>query len=103
MSCANLLDGAVSVPVSKLSLTSSWTGQDALVNGAVSVPIPYLPASVLVFLSSASDPVVPPPVPPTEGFLSYVISNAGTSTATLDITSSNALDDRVINFTCVSV
>lgn len=95
MSSANLLDGAVSVPMPKIDVKSGWVGQTTLVAGVSTFPVPDLFATDLIFLSAVTASA-------NAGFLSVSYANAGSPSATVTITSSNLADTRTINYLALS-
>ena len=92
MSVANLLDGSVAVPVSKLS-AEGWRGSATLVAGTVAVSVPFLPANALVFATAVGALGVA-----NSADIGAVIANGGLATATITLSSFNAGDTRVVNW-----
>lgn len=97
MSCANLLNGSASVPVSELNVVSQWAGQTTLVAGTKTITVPFLPASAVILLSPISAAVGA-----TNDALGVgAVANAGLVNASFTIYSSDAADVRDVKYVIV--
>lgn len=92
MSVANLLDGSVAVPVSKLSV-EGWRGTATLVAGTVAVVVPFLPTNALVFATAVGALAVA-----NSADIGAVITNGGLVNATITLSSFNVADTRAVNW-----